>query len=187
MISIECSKCPRKLRVSDDAAGKTAECPCVSTFSVPSAERTASQPSVTQAIPAQAIPWAKPVELSEDHSFPALPVYHAPPVSYRGEISASVASAPIRTSGAFGERPTNQSVASSYLENARQESSNSTYAKTGGWSNFFDAPVIGGLVVMFVAVGWFVARLAADVKFFYAPVMFVLGMITVVKGIMSND
>ena len=239
MISIECSKCLRKLRVSDDAAGKTAKCPCGeslrvplpqrlnpksadpvpvdtlqyfshgcecgrtlrvakgekpklakcpcgSTFSVPSAELTASQPTVTKAIPAQAIPLAKPVELSEDHSFPDLPSYHAPPVSYRGEISASVASAPIRTSGAFGERPTNQSVASSYLENARQESSNSTYETTGGWSNFFDATVIGGLVVMLVAVGWFVAGLAADVIFFYPPGRFILRMITVVKGIMSN-
>lgn len=240
MISIECSKCQRKLRVSDDAAGKTAKCPCGellrvpvpqpanpkiaapvpldtlqyfshgcecgrtlrvakgekqklakcpcgSTFSVPSADPTASQPIVTQAIPRRAIPLAKPVAVSEDHAFPELPSYHAPQVSYRGEISASVASTPIRTNGAFGERPTNQSVASSYLENARQESSNSNYETTGGWSNFFDATVIGGLVVMLVAVGWFVAGLAAGVIFFYPPVMFVLGMITVVKGIMSND
>ena len=92
----------------------------------------------------------------------------------------------VRISRAFGERPTNQSVASSYLENARQESSNSTYETTGGWSNFFDATVIGGLVVMLVAVGWFVAGLAADVIFFYPPVRFILRMITVVKGIMSN-
>ena len=40
---------------------------------------------------------------------------------------------------------------------------------------------------MLVAVGWFVAGLAADVIFFYPPVMFILGMITVIKGIMSND
>jgi hypothetical protein len=40
---------------------------------------------------------------------------------------------------------------------------------------------------MLVAVGWFVAGLAAGVIFFYPPGMFVLGTITVVKGIMSND
>ena len=92
----------------------------------------------------------------------------------------------VRISRAFGERPTNQSVASSYLENAPQVSSNSTYETTGGWSNFFDATVIGGLVVMLVAVGWFVAGLDADVIFFYPPGRFILRMITVVKGIMSN-
>jgi hypothetical protein len=130
---------------------------------------------------------AKPAAPLEEHSFPELPSYHAPPVSYRGEINASVGSAPIRSSGAFGERPSNRSVASSYLENAKQDSSNGSFETRGGGSGFFDATVIGGLVVMLVAVGWFVAGLAAGVLFFYPPVMFVLGMITVVKGMMSND
>jgi hypothetical protein len=157
MISIECPKCLRKLRVSDDAAGKTAKCPCGeafqiplaqtakpksiapvsadtlqyflprcecgrslrvakgekpklakcpcgSTFSVAPSESIAVQPLVigtSRPVNAQAIPMAKPVVPC---TIP-LPSYHAPSVSYRGEINASVGSSSMRSSNALGERP----------------------------------------------------------------------------------
>lgn len=235
MISIECSKCQRKLRVPDDAAGKTAKCPCGEPLRVPHAQPLPPQNSTpvpasdlqyfshkcdcgrtlrvaknenpkmakcpcgsTFSVPrlgerheetnlAKAIPLAKPAFTLADRPFPEMSSYQAPPVSYRGEINANIGSAPIRTEATSGAAPSNRAVASSYLERARQETSNGSNDSEGGYSNFFDATVIGGLVVMLAAVAWFVAGLAAGVIFFYPPVMFVLGMITVVKGIASND
>ncbi len=44
-----------------------------------------------------------------------------------------------------------------------------------------------GILMMVGAVVWFVAGLAGDVIFFYPPVMFVLGFIALVKGLMRTE
>ena len=47
--------------------------------------------------------------------------------------------------------------------------------------------IITGILMMVGAVVWFVAGLAGDVIFFYPPVMFVLGFIALVKGLMRTE
>jgi hypothetical protein len=46
--------------------------------------------------------------------------------------------------------------------------------------------VAGGLVMMAIAVVWFVAGLFADRIFFYPPVLFVIGLIAVFKGLANQ-
>ena len=47
--------------------------------------------------------------------------------------------------------------------------------------------VIGGIVAMVIAVVWFVAGLAGGVIFFYPPVMFVLGLVSVFSALFNRD
>lgn len=46
--------------------------------------------------------------------------------------------------------------------------------------------VIGGAIAMLVAVVWFVLGLMADRIFFYPPILFVVGLFGLVKGMMTR-
>jgi hypothetical protein len=50
-----------------------------------------------------------------------------------------------------------------------------------------NAGVLGGLAAMVGAVIWFVAGLLNDIIFFYPPVLFVLGLIAMIRGVMNRD
>jgi hypothetical protein len=47
--------------------------------------------------------------------------------------------------------------------------------------------VLGGLAAMLIAVVWFVVGLINDIIFFYPPVLFVLGLIAMIKGAIGSD
>ena len=46
--------------------------------------------------------------------------------------------------------------------------------------------MLGGLAMMLIAAVWFVVGLKAEVIFFYPPVMFVLGIVAVFKGMCGD-
>lgn len=48
------------------------------------------------------------------------------------------------------------------------------------------AGVLGGLLMMAIAIIWFVVGLMNDYIFFYPPVLFVVGIVAIVKGIASR-
>lgn len=45
--------------------------------------------------------------------------------------------------------------------------------------------ILGGLAAMVIAVVWFVVGLAADRIFIYPPILFILGLIGLIKGLVS--
>ena len=48
--------------------------------------------------------------------------------------------------------------------------------------------VVGGLIAMLIAVIWFVVGMAAGWVFFYPPILFIIGLVGVVKGlVMGGD
>ncbi|HZY86690.1 MAG TPA: hypothetical protein VFE78_17780 [Gemmataceae bacterium] len=47
--------------------------------------------------------------------------------------------------------------------------------------------MVGGLLMMLIAVVWFVLGLMADRIFFYPPILLVIGLIAVVKGLFGGD
>lgn len=49
------------------------------------------------------------------------------------------------------------------------------------------AGVLGGVVMMVIAAVWFFAGLAADRIFFYPPVLFVIGVYALIKGISDGN
>jgi transposase len=46
--------------------------------------------------------------------------------------------------------------------------------------------VVGGLLMMLIAVVWFVGGLFFNIIFFYPPILFVIGIIALVKGLVDR-
>ncbi len=51
----------------------------------------------------------------------------------------------------------------------------------------FNGGVVGGLIAMLIAVVWFVGGLMADIIFFYPPILFIIGLVGFIKGLVSNE
>lgn len=60
----------------------------------------------------------------------------------------------------------------------------------GGWfgleKRVLGGGVIGGVIAMLVAVAWFVLGLMADRIFFYPPILFVVGLVAFIRGLVSG-
>jgi hypothetical protein len=60
----------------------------------------------------------------------------------------------------------------------------------GGWfgleKGILNGGVIGGAIAMLVAVVWFVIGLMADWIFFYPPILFLIGLVAFIKGLVSG-
>jgi hypothetical protein len=56
-----------------------------------------------------------------------------------------------------------------------------------GWFGSLNAGVIGGVLMMIIAVVWFVLGLAAGRIFFYPPLLLVIGLIAVIKGLFGGE
>jgi ribosomal protein S27E len=70
-------------------------------------------------------------------------------------------------------------------EQERDKSRHGSWSGTEKW--VLSGGVIGGLLAMLVAVVWFVRGLMADRVFFYPPILFVVGLVGVAKGLMSGS
>jgi hypothetical protein len=55
-----------------------------------------------------------------------------------------------------------------------------------GWFGSLNAGVLGGVLMMLIAVGWFVAGRAVGITFIYPPILFVLGFIAMIKGMFDR-
>ncbi|MBS2099559.1 hypothetical protein [Carboxylicivirga linearis] len=47
--------------------------------------------------------------------------------------------------------------------------------------------VLGGVVMITIAIVWFFGGLAAGYIFYYPPILFIIGLVAVVKGIMDGN
>ncbi|MCU0721688.1 MAG: hypothetical protein MUC83_18400 [Pirellula sp.] len=133
-----------------------------------------------------AIPVATPIDnigANWDQDIPA-PSYGATTPAYSTHSnfasgpSVSLSNYSANTYAGQGAR---QSSVNPYLAQAVQE----RYERPARDVSYFDGTVIGGIITMLVAVIWFFGGLAAGYIFFYPPVMFVLGLIAVVKGLLD--
>lgn len=55
-----------------------------------------------------------------------------------------------------------------------------------GWFGSMNAGVAGGVLMILIAVIWFVAGLAGGIIFFYPPILLVIGIIAIAKGLMGG-
>lgn len=63
-------------------------------------------------------------------------------------------------------------------------------AANGGQSlegSIFNGGAVGGAIAMLVAVVWFVAGLMNDYIYFYPPILFVIGLGALMKGLMKSE
>src|SRR4051812_496982 len=55
-----------------------------------------------------------------------------------------------------------------------------------GWFGSINSGAIGGLLMMVVAAPWFVVGLSFGRIFFYPPILFVIGAIAIIKGLLGG-
>jgi hypothetical protein len=56
-----------------------------------------------------------------------------------------------------------------------------------GWFGSINSGVVGGLLMILIAVVWFVLGLMANRIFFYPPILLVIGLIAIIKGLFGGD
>ncbi len=55
-----------------------------------------------------------------------------------------------------------------------------------GWFGSINSGMVGGALMMVIAIVWFVVGLFAGYIFFYPPILFVIGLIALIKGLMGR-
>jgi hypothetical protein len=55
-----------------------------------------------------------------------------------------------------------------------------------GWFGSMNSGIVGGLLMMLIAVVWFFVGLAFGYLFWYPPILFVIGVIALCKGVMGR-
>lgn len=56
-----------------------------------------------------------------------------------------------------------------------------------GWFGNTNGGILGGVLMIIVAIVWFVGGLFAGYIFYYPPILLIVGMVAIGKGIFSND
>jgi len=161
--------CTRILRVKDELAGRKVRCPdCGSVQTVPEPagpDRAEDQAGdvLLSGPPAPATPPATAVRAEPPPPLPPL----------RRPATPAAPPAPVA-------RPPRMARADRPRRLPR-------VAFEEGWFGSLNAGAIGGILMMLIAVVWFVAGLAGGIIFFYPPVLLVIGFLSFLKGLAGGD
>ena len=160
-IKVQCG-CGKSLQVKDELAGKRVRCPaCKQAVGVP--------------------PALEPEEVGDD-ALQVLLTESPPRPPARAPREEAVTAEPPRPP-ALPERSAPPRAAERKKPKRRRDEEDE------GWSFpriYLSPGIITGLLMMVGAVVWFVLGLLADRIFFYPPIMFVLGLVAVVRGLLGR-
>lgn len=174
-----CPSCQQKLRVPVSAAGKMLKCKCGSAFRAPGGSAApAPVPQPVAAANPYAAPAVKAPAGSQSLGGAEQPPYDDPWSDLESNSSPSAVFHAGQGKQAAKAKP------NSHLASARQELGGEVGGGDDGGSGM--AAILSGIVMMVVAVVWFVGALMAGWIFFYPPVLFVLGLISVIKGVLGR-
>ncbi len=160
---VSCGSCEAVLKVPEKYWGKKIKCPsCSSPMSIPAAPSSAGPP--------------RPAAVSDDDFLD-----EEPKDDFLNMDADSFESGPVL--------PPKRKKKSAYMDpgssgsSARGSSSSKGYSSGGGSGGTIGS----GILMMVGAVVWFVVGLACGIIFFYPPILFILGLVQVFRGIFSND
>lgn len=183
-ITVVCPDCSGKLAVPDTAAGKRIRCPkCQGVVPVPAAPAPRRSPgdaagptaSRQRQKPARKTedPWGDDNSSSNDNAGDDWDVY--------GTTESSRGALPPRT------KSTSKSSSPPALLGTGNEPPEAEYYTAQRSGLKYNGPMITGILMMVGAAIWFFGGLAVGVIFFYPPVLFVLGLISFVKGMFGGE
>lgn len=159
-ISLSCV-CGRALKVKDELAGKKIRCPaCQDILTVPAKKNKVEEVEL---------------EVIDDED-----EEEAPPRRSAVQAEPPEAKSARRRPVEDEEPPPRRRSKPSRDIRRRAPASRSGFGS-------INAGVIGGILMMVIAVIWFVVGLAGGIIFFYPPILFVIGIIAVVKGGLGNS
>ena len=169
---VGCPSCGKKLTVPRSTAGKQGRCPaCKHVFLL-------EAPTADVAVAADLVPLddgalaplsADPFGAAGSSDYTLQP---APPANYPNYSPYAPAT---------GTLPGQQTIPNPYAPSAAPAPASDS---GGGWG--INAGIGGGLLLMLLAVVWFFGALfLADRIFFYPPIMFIIGVIAFIKGLVK--
>ena len=169
--------CGKSMEVPDMYAGKRVHCPgCNEAVLVPAAEQSE-----------ESAPTPQRQRRDEDGYSDRLRDVNAQPERSRRDQSDSDANG-------YGDRRSRHDQEDRRdirrlirKENDRPNRRLGALSTGGGGFGGVNAGVGGGLAMMGIAVVWFFVALAAGWIFFYPPILFVIGVIAVVKGLANGE
>lgn len=175
---VTCNACSTTLRVPEKYWGKKIRCPqCKETIAVPagataSAGVSKAPSSTSTKAPASAATKAPPA--TDDVDFLDDSAFLDDENPYADDAAAPL-SAPPRVGKS---------------SKSSKSSKPDPKAKAGGGAfgmekKMVGSGILGGIGLMVGAVVWFVLGLMADRIFFYPPIMFIIGLVAVIKGLIG--
>lgn len=159
--------CGRSLNIKDELAGRKVRCPaCRDVLSVPDYEEEPEpEPEVIEAIAAD------PAEDDDDFRVTARP--------------GSRSSRPVRRREPELDTPPPRKRRRRRLRHDDDRGPRVAFER--GWFGSVNAGVAGGLLMIVIAIVWFVVGLAGGIIFFYPPVLLVIGIVAMIKGMMGGE
>jgi hypothetical protein len=146
------------LNVKDDLAGKKIRCPdCKSILAVPQPED----------LPLEVLPADEPEEASVGRKVRRAAIQAEPPERPPARRRSDDDDPPLRKR----RKPRREIERRTPLVSFER-----------GWFGSVNAGVAGGILMIVIAVVWFIGGLAAGYIFFYPPILLVVGLIAIVKG-----
>ncbi|HTU20060.1 MAG TPA: hypothetical protein VMG10_18490 [Gemmataceae bacterium] len=160
-IALSCS-CGRAIRVKDELAGKKIRCPeCKSILAVPRKKNEADD-LVLEVLPA------------DDEEAPRRAAIQTEAPEVR----------PPRRRAVEDDEPIPRKR-SRPTRDIKRRTPAVTFER--GWFGSINAGVAGGILMILIAVVWFIGGLAVGYIFFYPPILLVIGIIAIVKGGLGNN
>ena len=182
-IAVDCA-CGRGLRIKDELAGKKVRCPeCKSILAVPEQDLGAEKefdfeeaPETPAPAPVQKLqpPMAPPKNLQPATA----PIRKVAPIRLPDEYAPSRSKADSESEDDLQAKFTGRKPKKRKAKNS-----------SSGWLPGISVnPAIGtGVLMMIGAVVWFFGALAVGLLFWYPPVLFCLGVASVIKGFTGRD
>ena len=168
-IEIVCTSCQRRLSVPGSAAGKKVKCPCGTATAVPRAG----------AAPPAPMPANDPFGMPADDPF-GMPADNDPFAAPPGEFGENPYASPTEGYG-ITSTPAYMSAPKPRKKAKRKKK---TSALSGAGPDM--GQVLGGIGMMVGALVWFFGALALGVIFIYPPILFIIGLVTMIKGFLSS-
>lgn len=158
-IAFQCS-CGRSLNVKESLAGKKIRCPeCQSILAVPAKED------------------------DDDLPMEVMPADEEPVRRNASRAAVQAEPNPRRREEKDDEEPPIQKRSKRSRNIKKREP---LVSFEPGWFGSINSGVVGGLLMMLIAVVWFVVGLIGGIIFFYPPILFIVGFIAIVKGALDN-
>jgi hypothetical protein len=167
-ISMKCS-CGRALQVKDEFAGRKVRCPrCRSVLLIPLSDAPQDEED-------EAYNLLNEESDEEERKVRAEPPEPEPKPERERPRRPARAEAPL---------PRKLDVRK---KSARSRRSGPRVTFEQGWFGNVNSGVAGGVLMILIAVVWFVLGLMADRIFFYPPVLFVIGIAAIFKGMFGGE
>ncbi len=185
-VPVSCPQCGKQLNVPTTAAGKQGRCPaCTHVFVIPALLEVPESDDLPQLAPLAPDPFGQAVPTSG---------YQLPPAPQQGYYQQPAAYGSPPAQQPYGQQPyapqqqpMNPHMANAYAQAAESQSTQKYNHAFGMEQRGWDAGMMGGLLMMVIGGVWFVGGLFFGILFYYAPILFIIGLVGFVRGLFTGN